>query len=257
MRPKPLNRSLWAFFLPRVPLVPSIPSHDSDTGKSSARESQLFPSDEQLGQRILYVVLLVVLGWSALALAAFLPLYLVSTPCLARSVSPSRFSGAYSTLQDISLLRLLQLADVGSAPSSSTANTSAILSREIVDGHDFASTARSRLIVATVLAIALGVLPVLWMFLKEFDKLVAFREFWLDVRCQGQDMGWLSARSAPGFTGWGEKRLKDFIVKTGLSSKLETEQGNGRSRRRRTEQDCSAEEKAQLEIDIGSIFSIG
>ena len=100
LRPKPLGRSFWAFLFPHVPLVPSVPSDVSDAGRSPAKDAQLFPSDEQLSQRVLWICTLIVAGWTVLALAAFLPLYMVSTPCLADSVPPARFSGVYSALQE-------------------------------------------------------------------------------------------------------------------------------------------------------------
>ncbi|KAI0785000.1 hypothetical protein C8Q75DRAFT_777072 [Abortiporus biennis] len=261
LRPKPLSRSFWAFLFPPVPLVPPVPSDVSDTGKSAAKDAELYPSDEQLSQRTLWICLLIVLGWAILSLLGFLPLYMVSTPCLAQSIQPSRFTGAYSSLQDMSILRLLQLLD----NSSTTRSSNIVLpleSREIVDGKDYGSIAKSRLIIVTVFAIVLALLPVLWKILREFNRLVAYRRRWIDVRCEGLEMGWLSARQAPGFVGWGEKRMKDFMVKVGLSSALDTTEGrngNGssRSRRRRRNQDWSSEEKASLEVDVQSLFSIG
>ena len=80
----------------------------------------------------------------------------------------------------------------------------------------------------------------------------------MKVKCANNEMGWLSASKAPGFVGWGEKRLKGYLLKTGLSSKLES---GGESRkekrereRRLTERTTSAEGQ---DIDIESLFSIG
>lgn len=252
LRPKPLGTSLWAFLFPHVPLVPSISDDISNAGISAAVDAELFPSDEQLSQRTLWICFLVVLGWSILALAGLLPLYMVETPCLANSAGPSRFTGAYSVLQDMSLLRLIRLLDNTSVNTSSD-----FVIRAIVNGKDYASNARTRVIILTVLSIVLGVLPVLWKIIREFDRLVAYRRRFMDVKCQGLEMGWLSARYSPGFVGWGEKRLKDFIVKTGLSASLdENRNGTSRSRRRR-HTEWSNEEKADLEVDVQSLFSIG
>ncbi|KAI0686067.1 hypothetical protein BC835DRAFT_1408645 [Cytidiella melzeri] len=256
LRPQPLGRSFFAFLFPHVPLIPPIPGDVSDAGKNVATDSELFPSDEALSQRALWICFLMILGWTILGLAAFLPLYMVDTPCVAHSTPAPRFTGAYSVLQDLSLLRLLRLLDNGSSAQTS----SAFVLRETVDGEDRAPTARTRVIIATVLAIVLGVLPVLWKVVREFNRLVAYRERWTDVHCQGFELGWLSAESAPGFSGWGEKRVKEFIVKTGLSSTLEpNDNGNGRSRRRRRDvpEEWNNEERGNLEVDVRGLFSIG
>ncbi|TCD68080.1 hypothetical protein EIP91_011533 [Steccherinum ochraceum] len=252
LRPKPLGRSWWAFLFPHVPIVPSVPTDVDDTGKSVEKDAELFPSDEQLMQRTLWVCLLIAMGWSLLALAGLLPLYTVSTPCLAHSANPASFTGVYSVLQDLSLLRLLQLLDNSSV---TTTSGTVLVSREIVDGHDYAPTVRTRVIILTVLAIVLGLLPMLWKVLHEFTRLANFRYRWMVVRCHNQEMGWLSARYNPGFVGWGEKKLKTFIQKAGLSVALESPEGSRtRSSRRRMERD---EESARLEIDVQSLFTIG
>lgn len=111
-----------------------------------------------------------------------------------------------------------------------------------------------------MLAIVIGVLPALWTILHEFNALVAYRERWRDVRCQGLEMGWLSTHQAPGLVGWGEKRVKEFLVKTGLSSSLEIEESNNsnsRPRRRQRPVGWSEAEKGTFEVDVGSLFSIG
>ena len=55
IRPKPLGSSWFAFLFPHVPLVPSLPSDVSDAGRSPEIDSELFPSDEQLNQRALWI----------------------------------------------------------------------------------------------------------------------------------------------------------------------------------------------------------
>ena len=86
--------------------------------------------------------------------------------------------------------------------------------------------------------------------------MVAYRERWAAVRCEGLEMGWLSAQHAPGFVGWGEKRVKDHLVKIGLSSALESPDRHARARRRRRAGESASEEKGPLEVDVQSLFSI-
>ncbi|THH08733.1 hypothetical protein EW145_g2508 [Phellinidium pouzarii] len=227
-----------------------------------------FPSDGQLSQRVLWISFLIVLGWSLIGLGGALPLYLVNTPCLAQSARVS-FVGYYSTIQDLSLLRLLQLLE---QEDFTTPNR---ISRAVVNGNDISSTIRIRLIVLTVLVLVLGMLPALYKLMKEYTRLLSYRRHWLEIRCGGMEMGWLSARNAPGLVGWGEKRIKDFIIKSGLSASLDRNGGIGTSgnmagigsgyraryqsqrNRSQDEQGLSDDEKASLQIDIASIFSIG
>lgn len=238
--------------------MPSVPTDVSDAGRSVVRDAQLFPSDEQLSQRVIWTCLIILLGWSLLGLAAFLPLYMVNTPCLAHSIPPAMFTGAYSVLQDLSLLRLLRLLDAGSITTDSDFALPNFV-REIINGDDRSPEARTRMIILTVLAIVLGVLPALVAVIREFNKLVAYRERWLYARCHGLEMGWLSARAAPGLVGWGERRVKDFIVKTGLSASLDSpENANGTAgRRTRRDREWIEQQREQLEIDVRSLFSIG
>lgn len=180
---------------------------------------------------------------------------MVSTPCIADSTIPARFAGVYSALQDLSLLRLLHLIDAGQMTTSEL-RVLPLSAREIVNGADAAPHARIRIIIATALAITLGLLPVLWWILKEFNKTVSYWERWAEVRCQGIEMGWLPARHAPGFAGFGERRLKDYLVKIGLSSSLDSSNDrNARSKRRRRAQQLD-QEKGELEIDVQSLFSV-
>ncbi|KAI0066505.1 hypothetical protein BV25DRAFT_1820469 [Artomyces pyxidatus] len=253
IRPKALHHTFWAFLFPHVPLVPSITHDTSDAGQSLARDARIFPSDEELSQRTLWFCLLLVLGWSILGLAGALPLYLVSTPCLSQSANAPIFTGFYSTLQDLSLLRLLQLLDDKDITTSP--------SRAIVNGKDVTWRTRVRVIILTVIVIVLGVWPMLWKILKEFSKLAAYRRRWLDIHLQGHEMGWLSVRHAPGFANWGEIRLKDFITKTGLTSSLNmSPNASGTGARRangRAGRHNGFVEEADLQVDIQSLFSIG
>ncbi|EPQ60336.1 hypothetical protein GLOTRDRAFT_52392 [Gloeophyllum trabeum ATCC 11539] len=254
LRPKPLGDKLWTFLFPPVPLVPAVPKDVSDTGRSPVKDAELFPSDEQLSQRTLWMAFLVVLGWSVVGLAGALPLYLVSTSCMANSAPHATYIGVYSVLQDLSLLRLLQYYD----SQGSSIRTIPTFVKRAPDGSNQLTNARIRIIILTVLLIVLAVIPGVWKILKEFNRIVAYRERWLKVRCGGMDLAWLSARRAPGFRGWGERRLKEFIVKSGLSSSLETENtGNRRRVRNASEQPLTPVEEESLEVDIQGLFSIG
>ena len=258
LRPKPLTPTLWAFLSPPVPLIPSIPVDVSDAGASPVGDAHLFPSDEELSQRTLWICFLLSSGWSILGLAGALPLYLASTPCIQESASQPRFTGFLSTLQDLSLLRLLQLLD----DRDISISNSRTQTRAIVDGNDVASNTRIRIIILTVFVIVLGLIPSLWKILHEFTKLAAFRRRWLNVHLRGLEMGWLSARDAPGFSGWGEKHLKDFITRTGLSSSFDNRPSNdigrnGHTQRSGMDAPLATAEEEKLDVDIQSLFSIG
>lgn len=261
LRPKPLSDSIFAFLFPRVPLAPSIPSNVSDAGKSVRADAELFPSDDQLSQRTLWTCFLICLGWTFLGLVGALPLYLVSTPCHSELPSPSSYGGGYNMLQDLSLSRLLRLLESGNI---STANLATMLKRaDATDSPNF----RVRIIVLTALTLVLALLPALWKILHEFNNLVAYRERWLDTMCEGKDIGWLSARYAPGFVGWGEQRLKDFILKAGLSLSLDHNSSSrdrnatrtrrsGRRGRSGENEPLNASHDGRPEVDIETLFSI-
>lgn len=147
LRPHRLSSNLGAFLFPSVPLVPPTPSDVSDAGRSAPVDARLFPSDEELGQRTLWICLIIVLGWSLVGLGGALPIYLVSTPCLAHSADDPNFTGVYSTIQDLSLLRLLQLLEASSA-STNTDNQ--------------LSNARLRIVILAILAVFAATLPALY-----------------------------------------------------------------------------------------------
>jgi hypothetical protein len=264
IRPKPLGSSLFAFLFPNVPLVPSLPSDVSDAGRSNTQDAILFPSDEELSQRVLSLALKIALAWSIVALGGVIPLYLINTPCNADLPTPAVFEGGYSTLSDLSLIRLLRLFDSENAPSKNLFGRASLL-----DGDD-PFHARVRVVVLTILTILLGLLPALIGVVREFNAIVAYRSRWLQVRCKGKDLGWLSARKAPGFATWGEKQFKGYLVKIGLSSTLSDaakRNGNGhraharngekRTRRREEEQPFNLNDDIDAEVDIQSLFSIG
>ena len=243
-------------------MVPSISGVPSDPSDPAAADARNFPSDEELSQRTLWFCFVIVLGWSILGLAGALPLYIISMPCIADSAPAPRFLGGYSTLLDLSLMRVLQLFDNREVSTSSSA-----VVREVINGHDFKSRARLRVIILTALLIVIGLIPALVKILREYGKLLAFRRKWTDAHLQGKEMGWISAREAPGFVNWGERRFKDFILRTGLSSSLDfsaepATSGTGTGRRGRpgrpwhTTPYMLPEEDVGLEVDIVSLFTI-
>ncbi|KAF9486350.1 hypothetical protein BDN70DRAFT_902505 [Pholiota conissans] len=262
VRPKPLGSSFFAFLFPKVPLVPSVPSDVSDAGRSAAQDAKLFPSDEELSQRALWIALLIALGWSVLALGAALPLYIVNTPCNADYPSSSVFIGGYSTLTDLSLLRLLRFIE----NNGTVLNDATTLQARSLSSVPDSLRLRIRVIVLAGLVIIIGVLPALWKILKEFNRVAAYRRRWLGVKCDNKDLAWLSAKKAPGYATWGEKQLKDHLVKIGLSSTLGDgakrsgvlpRNGERSTRRREEEQPLNSPEEVNVEVDIQSLFSIG
>ncbi|KAF8183820.1 hypothetical protein K438DRAFT_1838672 [Mycena galopus ATCC 62051] len=271
LRPQPLSTSFLAFLHPPVPLVPPVPSDVSDMGKTPAGDAALFPADEQLSQRGLWIAFLIALGWAFLGLGGALPLYMVSTKCIADLPNTATFGGAFSTLEDLSLMRLLRAIDSGQY-NVSTANllhsptrrSDAGTNSQVLKADNDPEHLRARIIVLTVLVLVLALLPALWKIIKELNRLIAYRNRWAALRCEGKQLGWLSARKAPGFAGWGEQRVKDFVVKSGLSSGMQggSVQTNGNGNRRRREEaeggdvEPNQEEKDALQVDITNIFSI-
>lgn len=199
------------------------------------------------------------MGWSVLALGGALPLYLINVPCLAQSAAHNFTYGGYSAVYDLSLLRLLQLLDDRQiTTTTNAANSLQLVTRATVNGEDLKGNAQIRIIILTALLIALGLIPALCKILREFNTVANYRKRWIKFKCASSEMGWLSASKAPGFVGWGEKRLKSYLLKTGLSSKLESA---GESRRERKERERRLVERINSgegpEIDIESLFSIG
>ncbi|KAG8969202.1 hypothetical protein FRB90_010757, partial [Tulasnella sp. 427] len=238
-------------------MVPSLPTDTSTLGHSAAGDARLFPSDEELTQRTLWVAFLIALGWTILGLAGALPLYMSSTPCLADSTPTYSQGSAYSTLTDLSLLRLLKMLD------SNTISTSSHLpsrsKRAIINGVDQSTNAQGRLIALTALLIVVGILPVMWKLFKEFNKVVAHHWRWLEMRCGGVEMGWLSIREAPGFTGWSEGRVKEFFQKNGLSTGLDrskTPKGPQRDARNASGEDQQVDESGRPEVDVQGVYTV-
>ncbi|CAE6471377.1 unnamed protein product [Rhizoctonia solani] len=213
LRPPPLRSTFWAFLFPPVPLVPDLSSHAP------------FPSDGQLAQRTLWVAFLLVFGWTVVGLVGALPLYLVDTPCLGDSYPRAVFGGRVSTLQDLSLLRLLKMYDEGAV---NTTYGPGLKRRAIVDGNDRTPAARTRLIILTVLVIVFFAFPALFKLLREWTNVLACRRRWLE-ELHSVDIVWLRADRAPGFQGWGEGRIKDLLIRCGLTSKLGGESNTSRS----------------------------
>ncbi|KAF7326857.1 MPN domain-containing protein [Mycena venus] len=237
LRPKPLSSSLLAFLHPPGP---------------APGDAELFPADEQLSQRALWIALLIALGWALVGLGGALPLYMVSIPCIADFPSTATFGGSFSTLEDLSLMRLLRALDSGKY-NVSTTNLLHTQARSLSIRADAGTNAngdpehlRVRVIVLTVLVLVLALLPALYKIVKELNILIAYRKRWLALRCEGKQLGWLSARKAPGFTGVGVCRI-GMGMGTGAAAMKE----------RGGEQDQpNQEEKDALQVDITNIFSI-
>jgi len=237
-------------------MVPALPEDTSNLGASPREDARLFPTDEELGQRTLWIAFLISLGWTVLGLAGALPLYMVSTPCVADSSPKVTYGGRTSTLTDLSLFRLLKMIDDRTVTTGD--NPSTLMKRAIIDGVNESPKARTRLIILTVLLILLGILPVLFKLYREFNTVLAYRIRWLDVQCAGVEMGWLSLSKTPGFTGWSEGRMKEFLLKNGLTSGLDRSRSPRGGRMIESQADIAydAEESGESEIDIHGFFTI-
>jgi calcium permeable stress-gated cation channel len=298
LRPPELSNGFFAFLNPPVPLVPSLPSaSDIDDarearinpqpGQANPDPAQLFASDEQLAQRTLWVVFLICLGLSFLALAVALPIYLVNTPCLPASGLQVEYGGRYGTLNDLSLMRLLRMMDEGSINTSS--KLTSIWKRLVVNGKDLSDNAYARLIAICCIVIFLAIIPILWKLWKEFTALAEYHKAWDQDRCESFEMGYLSCGTSDhillgnrggawGWRGWGEGKVKSFLRKAGLGGgsnitaggRKVTTAGTGggeksallstreaESRRRNQPSPGSSEERADAEINVTSVFSVG
>lgn len=264
-RPKPLGSGFFAFLNPPVPIVPDVSQDVHDAGRSASRDAQLFPSDEQLSQRTLLLALFIAIGWSILALGGALPMYLVNTPCHTQLPTHTTFGGDYSSLQDLSLIRLLRLFD---EKHIQTTTLDSLSRRALIgDPNDPANT-RLRIIILTAITLVLALLPALWAILQQFNIILDYRKRWLQIKCEGKDLGWLSSKSAPGFQAWGEKRFKSFIKNIGLTSGMDEDEREARRSRRNDGKHTRRkpkrkEEEAPLygsekdnEVDIQCLFSI-
>ncbi len=158
-------------------MVPSLSNVPSDPNDPASEDARRFPSDEELSQRTLWLCFLIVLGWSILGLAAGLPLYTISIPCVAETGVAPRFLGGYSTLQDLSVLRVLQLLDNRDVSTSSDTTVLQVVNGQDLrlNGQDLMWRGRVRIIVLTVLLVVLGLVPALVKILHEYGKLVAFK----------------------------------------------------------------------------------
>lgn len=197
--------------------------------------SAQFPSDERLAQRTLWHTFIIVCFWSIVGLGGALPAYLVRTPCVAHVLSNDALGGRFSTMQDLSLFRLLILLD-----------------------HD-ASTApniRTRIIIVGALVVAVVIVSAL-RFLYEFNRVIIHRRRWLDIKCGGVEMAWLSLADARGFSGWNENVLKEYLVTIGLSQGFKDDSGDQSNIM--TSDFALGErpsKRKDLEIDVQNLFSI-
>lgn len=238
-RARPLSKSFWAFLsLPlHVPPGRDDPDASDAVPNNANSDSDLaqFPSDERLAQRTLWHTFVLVCFWSIVGLGGALPAYLVRTPCVAHVLGNDILGGRFSTMQDLSLFRLLVLLD-----------------------HDVptAPNIRTRIIIVGALAVAVVVISAS-IFLYEFNRIVIYRRRWLDIRCGGVEMAWLSLADARGFAGWNENALKDYLVKIGLSQGFKDD---GANQSNTMASDFVLGERPlrrkDLEIDVQNLFSI-
>jgi len=141
--------------------------------------------------------------------------------------------------------------------------------RALIGDESDPQNVRLRVIVLTIIVLVLGLLPALWKILREYDTVATHRKRWLQIKCEGKDLGWLSGRDAPGFQNWGEKRFKNFIKKIGLTSGMDDDEQSKRNARRTNGfprsgfSRSSRDEELPLngidnnvEVDIQSLFSI-
>ena len=300
LRPRPLSNGLFAFLNPPVPLVPPYPSDDAVQHVRDARTGNTqpdhdpctaFPSDEQLAQRSLWVVFLIVLGWSFLAFLVALPIYMANTPCVSSSTQPT-YGGRYGTLADLSILRLLKMLDNGTLSTvnqqtfalgkhaRSLVNDARVLHRRLLDarGHDLSGDAERRLIALCVIIIVLALLPALWRLWYEFSRLANYYDMWDKGRCEGVEMAYLSCGTsnhllsgkrggAWGWRGWGEGQVKAFFRKSGLGSGPGMGGPTSKStsavdillrghEERKKKANLEGDEKAEAEINITGVFSV-
>jgi hypothetical protein len=265
LRPKPLGSGFFAFLNPPVPMVPDVSQDVEDTGRSPTKDAQLFPSDEQLSQRTLLIAFLIAVGWSILALGGALPIYLVKTPCHLQLPVHVTFGGDFSSLQDLSLIRLLRIFDEQHAQVT---DLNSLSQRALIGDETDPWNARLRIIILTAITVVLALLPALWAILRQFDIILDYRKRWLQIKCEGKDLGWLSAKNAPGFQTWGERRFKSFIKNIGLTSGMDDDgrDANHSSRndggaprrkpKRRGEEAPLYGTEKDTEVDIQCLFSI-
>ena len=271
LRPQPLSNKPWAFLFPHAPLVPPVPSDVSDAGRSPADDQRCFPANTSLAQRSIWVAFLITLGWCLVGLVAALPLYMVNTPCIAQTAQAPEHHGQYATFQDMSIVRLLRyLANgdrtngtlVGGQLQTRRAEPFQLARRAEANGPEVAANEglEARLIVLTVLVLVVAVLPALWKLLKEFTRLASYRDRWENVHCGGIEMAWLSTNDAPGFRGWGEQRIKDYLVQHGLSitlSRAGSRPGERVAPHTKQETDRTAVENETVpEIDVQGLFTV-
>ena len=303
LRPPPLSNRLFAFLHPPVPLVPPYPPDDAVQTARDARDARTantqpdhdpctaFPSDEQLAQRSLWLVFLIVLGWAFLALLVALPIYMVNTPCVSSSTQPT-YGGRYGTLADLTILRLLKMLDKGtletpdqhalalSKRARSLVHDVRRLHRRLIDerGQDLSGDAERRLITLCVIIVVIALLPALWHLWLEFSRLANYYDLWDKGRCEGVEMAYLSCGTsnrwlsgnrggAWGWRGWGEGQVKAFFRKAGLGGGPGMGGPTSKStsaidillkdhEQRRKKDNVQADERAEVDINITGVFSV-
>jgi len=167
---------------------------------------------------------------SMVALATCLPLFLVNTPCLADTSPRSVYGGRLGSLNDLSILRLLDSLDPAPDSPSMFPKQQDLASRALPGTiRPVITSARTRLIILVVITIVGMVLPALWIILRALNVMLKVRERWLNDVCDGEEIWWLPLRSIsrPGRT-MSEADVQRMAEKHGLMGKqppAETDQG--------------------------------
>lgn len=140
-----------------------------------------------------------VIAWSSIAIVALaLPLFIVIQPCIERTSPKSIYGGRLGTLNDLSILRLLNALDPDLAyfvpkPGQRPGQTSRDLSSTI---RPATNTARTRLIVLVALCAGIIFLPGILFLARSLRTLIGFRTHWHRDVCEGEEMVFLPWRKS-------------------------------------------------------------
>lgn len=135
-----------------------------------------------------------VIAWSSIAIVALaLPLFIVIQPCIERTSPKSIYGGRLGTLNDLSILRLLNALDpdpayfipkLGQAPGQQQRDLSSTI-------RPATNTAHTRLIVLVALCAGIIFLPSILFLARCLRTLIGFRTHWHKEICEGEEMAFL------------------------------------------------------------------
>ncbi|WVQ97737.1 hypothetical protein IAU59_004851 [Kwoniella sp. CBS 9459] len=152
---------------------------------------------------------------SILTLGVVLPVLVAKVPCLGQTAPSNSLGGRLGTLNDLSLLRLLDALD----PSpDSPATTNSLLRLFQGDKRSLSSTitpaidsARIRLIVILVLLAVLAVGGGLFVVTRTYASLYYAKKEFEEKTCEGMDMVFISSRNADGWRNTPEEGLRRWF----------------------------------------------